>query len=210
MSVRCGHEYQREGEKHYVIKDESREEYERLLEELDEQGWRAERVVHLWSVTAQRVVELERMQERGFYSLLFLAQALGKQVLSESLEEGKKADRIQITVVSNNMQSVTGEEELQPEKATVLGPCRVIGQEYPHINCRSIDVVLHGSRPDQQAFIVKQLFDELLSESSERIVAYRGSYRWVQTYEHVKLIAGKEMLMLVRLREHGVYVIRGG
>ena len=206
VSVRRGHEYKREEEKRYVIKGKSREEYERLVEELDERGWRAEQVVHLWSVTDRNeVAELESMEERGFYSLLFLAQALGKQVLSESFEEEKKADRVHITVVSNNMQSVTGDEELQPEKAMVLGPCRVIGQEYPHINCQSIDVVLDG--PRQQATIVKQLFAELLSESAERIVAYRGRYRWVQTYEHVKLDRNP---MPVRLRQHGVYLITGG
>ncbi len=184
-----------------MLKGENREEYERLVEELAEQDWRADRVVHLWTVTSDEVVELESMQERGFFSLLFLAQALGKQVLSESLERDKKSGPIQITVVSNNMQSVNGEENLQPEKATVLGPCRVIGQEYPNINCRSIDVVLHG----QQAIIGKQLIDELLSESSDRIVAYRGRYRWVQTYEHVTLDRTP-----VRLRERGVYVITGG
>jgi non-ribosomal peptide synthase protein (TIGR01720 family) len=157
------------------------------------------------------VAEFERMQERGFYSLLFLAQALGKQVLSESLEEQKKAALIQIAIVSNNMQSVSGEEELQPEKATVLGPCRVIGQEYPHINCRSIDVVLNGrGREQQQAVVVNHLLDELLSESAERIVAYRGRYRWVQTYEPVTLDRRDRDARPVRLRERGVYLITGG
>ncbi len=211
VSVRRGAGHEREGVKRYVIKGESRAEYERLVEELEEQGWRAERVVHLWSVTRDGDdMEFESIQERGFYSLLFLAQALGKQVLAESLDERKNADRLQITVVSNNMQSVNGEEELQPEKATVLGPCRVIGQEYPHINCRSIDVVLHGPGPDQRAVIVRQLLDELLSENAERIAAYRGRYRWVQTYEHVKLDRGERGALPVRLREHGVYVITGG
>jgi non-ribosomal peptide synthase protein (TIGR01720 family) len=212
VSVRRGYGYEHEGVKRYVIKGESREEYERLVDGLEAQDWRAERVVHLWSVTGSdgEDAEFESIQERGFYSLLFLAQALGKQVLSESLDEEQKAERIQITVVSNNMQSVSGEEELQPEKATVLGPCRVIGQEYPHINCRSIDVVLHGSRPDQHAAIVSQLIDELLSENAEKIVAYRGRYRWVQTYEHVKLDRPESSAMPVRLRDHGAYVITGG
>jgi non-ribosomal peptide synthase protein (TIGR01720 family) len=206
VSVRRGHEYECEEEKRYAIKGDSREEYERLVEELDERGWRAGRVIHLWSVTdGDEVSELESMQERGFFSLLFLAQALGKQVLSESFEEEKKTDRIRITVVSNNMQSVTGDEELQPEKATVLGPCRGIGQEYPHIDCQSVDVVLQG--PRRQATIVKQLFAELLSESAERVVAYRGKYRWAQTYEHVKL---ERHTVHARLRQHGVYVITGG
>jgi hypothetical protein len=53
----------------------------------------------------------EESQAKGFYSLLFLAQALGKQ---------NTTDEFQITVISNNLQSVTGLESLCPEKATVL------------------------------------------------------------------------------------------
>src|SRR5262249_34001236 len=134
VSVRRGRGYGREGEKRYEIKGESREEYEQLVKEVEERGWRAERVVHLWSVTdrteagelAQRVTEFERMQERGFYSLLFLAEALSKGVRQEPLC---------ISVVTSDMQRVTGVERQQPEKATVLGLCKVIGQEYPHIIC---------------------------------------------------------------------------
>ena len=35
---------------------------------------------------------------------------------------------------------VVGTERVMPELATALGPAIVIGQEYPHIRCRAIDI----------------------------------------------------------------------
>jgi acyl transferase domain-containing protein/acyl carrier protein len=113
-------------------------DYEALLKELLAQNKLPKTIVHLWSVTpytstTSELKSLEESQAKGFYSLLFLAQALGKQ---------NTTDEFQITVISNNLQSVTGLESLCPEKATVLGAVKVIPQEYPNISCRSIDVGL--------------------------------------------------------------------
>ena len=182
VSVRRGHRYEREAEKRYVIKGDSRKEYERLVVELEEQGWRAERVVHLWSVTggdeekdgvAQRVAEFESMQERGFYSLLFLAEALSKGVRQEPLR---------ISVVTSDMQKVTGLETLRPEQATVLGLCKVIGQEYPHILCWNVDISIPAD-PVEEKYLVEQLASELSGEPAENVVAYRAFDRWIQIYE---------------------------
>ena len=69
-------------------------------------------IVRLWLFS-----EMSNNQSLGFYSLLFLAQALEKQKITTST---------QIMVVTNNMQDVVGNEKIYPEKATVLGPCMVI------------------------------------------------------------------------------------
>ena len=108
-----------------------------MLNELLAQNKIPKTIIHLWSVTPDYRAESElewfdSAQYLGFYSLLFLTQALGKQNWTDN----------QITVVSNNIQSVTAEEMLCPEKATVLGPVKVIPQEYSNISCRSIDIAL--------------------------------------------------------------------
>ncbi|GAB1543929.1 hypothetical protein NUACC21_66050 [Scytonema sp. NUACC21] len=178
-----------------------RGDYDALLQQLRSLGKYPKTIVHMWGVTPQDNIQspllnLEKSQDLGFYSLLFLTQALGKQNVSEAL---------QITIVSNNLQDVTGEEVVCPEKATVLGPVRVIPQEYPHISCRSLDVVF----PDQEAVaqeLVEQLLCELRSNAADPIVAYRGKYRWIQTFEQVPLQRHHQN----RLKEAGVYLIIGG
>src|SRR5207245_2048207 len=79
-------------------------------------------IVHLWGVSTDDESEptaerMETAQDLGFYSLLFLVQALGREDLKHS---------IKIVVVTNHMQEVVGGELTRPDKATVGGPCRVI------------------------------------------------------------------------------------
>ncbi|MEK8018124.1 MAG: SDR family NAD(P)-dependent oxidoreductase, partial [Candidatus Parabeggiatoa sp.] len=145
---------------------------------------------------------IDESQVFGFYSLLFLTQALGKQNVT---------DDIQIAVVSNNMQAVTDEEVLYPEKATVLGPVKMIGQEYPNLNCCSIDLKSSFQRNHdhfQREKVINQLLAELTTKSTDKIIAYRGQHRWVQTFEPVRL--EKPINETPRLRESGVYLITGG
>jgi hypothetical protein len=122
----------------------------------------------------------EESQAKGFYSLLFLAQALGKQ---------NTTDEFQITVISNNLQSVTGLESLCPEKGNCTGAVKVIPQEYPNISCRSIDVALPSKGTWEEQNLTNQLLAELTAQSSDSVIAYRGLHRWVQTFEPVRLNA---------------------
>src|SRR5262249_30734018 len=77
-----------------------------------------EQIVHLWSVQADdgepgRPESLEAALECGFYSLLFLAQALGDRNLTRDT---------QLTVVSNGLQAVRGQGRWAPGKGPLLGP----------------------------------------------------------------------------------------
>ena len=85
------------------------------------------------------------------------------------------------------MQSIAGEKELCPEKAAVLGPCKVIPQEYSNITCRSIDVVLPENGKAPATRLVSQLIAELARPLPDAVVAYRNDARWVQFLEPLSL-----------------------
>jgi thioesterase domain-containing protein/NAD(P)-dependent dehydrogenase (short-subunit alcohol dehydrogenase family)/acyl carrier protein len=201
--VRVGDQFAQLGNQEFTINPRKLEDYVALFRSLHTQDKTPNKIMHLWGVglnnkTLTKMVCLEKAQDLGFYSLLFLVQALGNQ---------HKLASIQIAVVTTNVQEVTGEEILYPERSTVLGPCKVIPQEYPNITCRSIDLVV--PKPGiWEATTVDQLITELISESSESIVAYRGSHRWVQTFEPLQLEKKNERP--TSLREQGVYLITGG
>ncbi|MDF5717086.1 MAG: SDR family NAD(P)-dependent oxidoreductase [Rhizonema sp. NSF051] len=204
IAVNIGEQFERESECRYTINPQQRDDYDTLFQELRQLNKIPNKIVHLWSVTPdiepESEIELqEKIEAVGFYSLLFLAQAIG---------EHNPTDFFQVTVISNNMQAVTGTEVLCPEKALVLGPCQVIPLEYPNISCRSIDIVVPKSESRQQQQLIEQLLAELVSQTSNQIIAYRGLHRWVQNFEPVQLdatIAGNP-----QLRERGVYLITGG
>jgi len=205
IAVASGAEFQRIGDTTYTIRADARADYDALFKEIGAISVAPQTIVHLWNVTPEgQTVSAEQSLARGFYSLLFLAQALGDQLLTLPATDVHVDEKLNICVVSNNLQEVTGEEELCPEKATLLGPCRVISQEYQNIFCHSIDVVLGA----QQQRLVEDLLAEIASESSDRVVAYRGRHRWVQDFERIRFDVAEETP--VKLKDRGVYLITGG
>ncbi|HEU4596546.1 MAG TPA: type I polyketide synthase, partial [Pyrinomonadaceae bacterium] len=137
--VEAGESFGRRGERSFVVNPGRAEDYDALFGALREAALLPQTILHLWGVTgdaegsADELAEADRRQTTGFYSLLFLAQALGSRNIGTPLR---------LFVVTSGMQAVHGDELLHPSKATVLGPCKVIPQEYPHVTCRSVDVVV--------------------------------------------------------------------
>ncbi|PPS41251.1 type I polyketide synthase [Chroococcidiopsis sp. TS-821] len=167
----------------YTLHPGDREHYQTLIQEVlarDE----APIIAHLWTLAE---LSFDESQTLGFYSLLYLAQALGQH----------QSPTIPIHVVSSNIQEVIGTEEIHPAKATVLGACQVIAQEYVNLTCRHIDVL---PSPD-----INQMIAEMRSPATEPQVAYRGNYRWIPTYEPLRLETVEPAL-----RTQGVYLITGG
>ena len=202
--VNIGESYREVSDGRYTINPERREDYGSLMAALGELKKVPQKILHLWSVSRPGAGEgkwmrLARTQNLGLHSLLFLAQALGEQSLTANLE---------IEVISNELQVVTGEELVCPEKATVLGACKVIPLEYLNMNCRSIDVLVPTAGSAAEGRLVEQLLVEFRSKPSDRIVAYRGNFRWLQAFEPVHL--EKSGGVAARLRQGGVYLITGG
>nr|WP_225896562.1 KR domain-containing protein [Amazonocrinis nigriterrae] len=203
ITVRIGEHFSSDSQNAYKLNPSQHQDYETLWQELQKLNKLPQKIVHLWSVTPEEFLEtrferVENLQNLGLWSLLFLAQALGKHNFSEHL---------QIAVISNNLQEVTGEENLCPEKATLLGPCKVIPQEYLNISCRSIDIVLPKFGSQQREKLISNLLTELTIETSDPVIAYRGNHRWVPTFAPVQLDRSEKVTP--KLKNGGVYLITG-
>src|SRR5262249_57930186 len=110
----------------------------------------------------------DALQRRGFYSLLFLMQALGALGGDGPLH---------LAVVSNGLRQVVDGETVNPEKATVLGPCTVAPQEHPRVTAQSIDIGLSAPRQPAVGRVVDRLLAELVRRPPDPVVAYRGRGR---------------------------------
>ncbi len=209
ITVQTGHGFKRLDDDLYLINPGRHDDYGILFNVLGSSGKIPHNIIHLWTITPNRQSEsllerVDKMQESGFYSLLFLAQALGIQ--------GAAKEQFQLTVISNNVQSVTGEEPLCPEKATLLGAVKIIPLEYSYINCRSIDVMLPETNSQNERRLINQLLVEIFTQTSapsDLIIAYRGPYRWIPGFESTRLVAKTEEKN-IRLKVRGVYLITGG
>ncbi len=154
-------------------------------------------IVHAWSLNPSST-PVENALAYGFHSLIAVAQGIGNIATSRN---------IQLKVLSNNIHRLTAETVCYPERATVLGPCKVIPQEYRNIQCQSIDLDLSKDfqmNGDQ----IDLLVEEVLADITDSVIAHRGERRWVQTFEHVAIPATAERPAL--LKQNGVYLITGG
>jgi acyl transferase domain-containing protein/acyl carrier protein len=209
--VTPGSGYRKIRENQYLIKPEKREDYESLFKELTQAGKEPHQVLHLWLLTEEKQteeipLEIEKILEMGYYSLISLAKTIGNGI-------GKKENReiLQVTALVNHMEMAPGDKEMQPLKATILGAIKTIPLEYPGVNCRAIDtnIFTHLGQPyEEDSWEI--LMNEIHSEIQDEVVAIRGKQRWIQEITpcpHPKKWANPTH---PRIKQGGVYLITGG
>jgi acyl transferase domain-containing protein/thioesterase domain-containing protein/acyl carrier protein len=226
--VHAGDTYSKRGDGEYVISPErGREGYDALVRDLMQSGRVPQRIVHLWLTTADESFRpgssfFHRNQERGFWSLFFLGQALADEGVPKPLH---------VTVVTNGLQAVGKDERARyPEKALVLGPARVIPREMPGFTVSTLDVVLPevsrklfggklamafvdpfaGKKNASRGLdeLANDVFEEASGEPENVTAALRDGRRYAQTWRRKKL-APTESLPPV-LRQGGTYLVTGG
>ena len=196
ITVAIGDKFDQIGYRQFTINPESEKDYIELLEDLELRELSVERVIHLWNLDEGiNKSSFADVQKLGFYSLLYLAQAISQQKINNS---------IYIKIITNCLYDVVGEEELNPLQSPILGLGKVIGQEYPNIACCNIDVTLDEKDKER---LVKQLLSEVISQPTDFTIAYRGRYRWKQQFRLVK--RDDESNNNIQLRQEGSYLIIG-
>lgn len=195
LTVLPGAKYEARSPEEFVVDPTSPSDYENLLFALGDDL--PDRLVHLWSA-APEFKSFAESQEAGLYSLMYLVRALGNAGRNETRR---------ILLVSRGVQRVTGGEDLDPNRSTLLGARVVIPQEYLHLECRSIDLETRTLSPTLERRLLNRLADEFHFATDEVEVAYRGAERWVAEMQPAPLPPDEGTLPL---RPAGVYLITGG
>jgi amino acid adenylation domain-containing protein len=193
--VHAGPSFASASQNAYQINPRQPEDYKELLSCLEQQNRSPERVVYLWNTKREAESSQPELQE-GIYGLLFLAQALRQN----------SNIPVEINAISNDLHAITGEENITAEESALLGLSLVIGQEFPHLRCRNIDIAEPRGR-FQKDNLVENVAAEILG-SGESLVAYRGGHRWVRVFERLEL--QPDSSAPVSLRDRGVYLLTGG
>ncbi len=184
--------------------------YVTLFREIKERFVGTLNIIHLGCLTTDsepaECITSNRNEDFGFFSLLYIAQAIGE--LSISIP-------VRIGVISNRIHEVTGEESLDPRMATALGPTGVIPKEFPNVSSFNLD--LPDSRVAEQLpdVVIGGILSEFTVTNQCDVLAYRGRHRWERKYEPVNLPESSvtndgKGLGAKRLRERGIYLITGG
>ncbi len=194
VAVRAGDAFARLPDGSYTLAPErGREGYDLLLGDLGQQGIAPQRIAHFWLVTEGEAFRpgssfFHRNLEQGFWSLLFLAQALGEEGLPRPLH---------LTLVTSGAVRVGDERLAHPEKAAAFGPARVMPREFPGLTCALLDVALpprlkgrFGARPADAAALDRlagQVLEELLATPANTEAALRGGRRFARAFRPLPL-----------------------
>lgn len=222
IEVHPGDTFARAGEDRYTLAPEQgREGYDLLLRDLAAHGAMPDQIAHFWLLTAEESFRpggsfFHRNQERGFLSLLFLAQALAGESLAVPPH---------VTILTSQAARVRDEALLYPEKSTVLGAARVIPREVPGVTCATLDVerpltaaprglgLGRGMGARQRAAaragidrLAARILEDLLAPPANTTAALRGEKRFELSYRPEKLTSG-DLPAIVR---GGVCLITGG
>ncbi|MEM7129588.1 MAG: amino acid adenylation domain-containing protein [Chloroflexota bacterium] len=216
FDVRAGEAYAQLDDRTFTLNPVEESGYDDLLDIISEEGM----PLHYVQTLSLRGEATESASDSGssirdYMSTLRLVQGLNAYNFEEKLT---------LTLVTEGLHEILGNESLQPQNALLLGLQKVIGQELSTIQCRTIDIGTASQALPNRATSqsVEQLISELrfgtrLDQASEdeakqaipdQIVAYRGPFRWVQQVAPVTV--GQPSEEQVPLREEGVYLITGG
>ena len=179
-------------------------DYEALVSSLFTRDDQLVRIVHLWGTNAVKTTEASPLDEssaldEGFYSLVSLLRPLAARVTNRPLP---------LTVVMEAIAEVNDSDDLAPGKAAVIGLLRVMQQELPGLDCRTIDVKRQGRSATDIDTLTDRLLADLLASSEDREIAYRGLHRWVRHFENVPM--NPPVAPASAFREGGVYLIFDG
>jgi phthiocerol/phenolphthiocerol synthesis type-I polyketide synthase E len=198
--VREDAEFKQLAPNEFALNPANPDDYKALINALENADQLPKRIVHAWNVTDEALGH-DRAQEIGFYSLVFLAQALGEVTVPEP---------IALTVLTHGLQDVTGQALQAPERATLYGALKVIAQENAKITTHTIDLLINEiftatEAEAKAAHLLDPLVRELLADSDDFHIAYRNGVRWTQTFAPTTMPAGEP----TTLRQGGVYLITG-
>ncbi|HHO59211.1 MAG TPA: acyltransferase domain-containing protein, partial [Thiotrichales bacterium] len=184
-------QFRQTGENRYELNPACRDDFLSLLSEAGMADSPPAHIVHAFGLeVSTSPVNDEQWRDKtagmidtGFYSLLYLGQAINAQWPAATMH---------IDVITRNVQAVNGNEKLQPENALVAGLCKVLPMDLPGIACRHIDLELTAAENHLPLSTEDGLLAELGKANANTSIAYRHQRRWLLDYENTPFDASKQ------------------
>ncbi|MBB6244967.1 NAD(P)-dependent dehydrogenase (short-subunit alcohol dehydrogenase family) [Rhodanobacter sp. MP1X3] len=175
--------------------------YQRLLNDLKRDGCAIDCIVHAFNLDGSSEESWSydpAAMDKSLYSVLYLVQALGDRMPGHP---------ITLNLLARHVALVLDGDKVCPERAVLTGISRVIPHEFANVTCRVLDVGDQATRPGRVGSWEEDIARDVVSESMDAQVAWRGSQRWIRIFEQVTPGNGTAPSVL---RERGVYFVTGG
>ena len=200
IKVYIGSRYEKNNNFEYTINPCIENHYEVLISEIEKDNLAPSQIFHLWSLEDLKAITSianEDIQEKNYYSILRLSREIIKRW---------SHIKTKFFVLTNNLYRVFYEEELYlPQRATIIGACKVISTESSSINSKCIDIDLTENIDENY---ISTLINRLLKkESDDNLEVLRKNKYFIEDYEQVSLPVSIENNTF---KDNGVYLITGG
>ncbi|RXJ94834.1 hypothetical protein CRV00_05745 [Malaciobacter molluscorum] len=208
ICINYADKYQKIDEQNYLINVNNMVDYDKLFKDLTQTFDESLYIIHAWM--------LEKMdssfdnidnfcnsntQVLGYLSIAALMRTLSKYSL---------ITKTRLAILSNQLYDIVGEEELSFDKATLLGPCKVIPYEFPQLDFIHLDIDEKSLNKDTS---IDSIVNDIVSYTPYEkylCIAYRNSARWKPHYNalNTDFVRNKAEQNL-DIKESGIYLITG-
>lgn len=199
--IKGGDTFKALSDNNFVIRHGALVDYMEIFSRLAEQSLMPSHILHCFSLKVpgkHTCNDFAEEQSRGFYSLLNIAK---------SLKMFEQSHKTVINVITQNLYRLCDEAHTFPEAATLMGPMKVIPQEYPFLVCRNIDIDTSEPWEAKREKTLMLIYDELLKTVEYPVIALRGKRKWIQDFQELNL---PEIEGEICIRKKGTYIIFGG
>ena len=209
ITVNLGESYSKENDYKFSINPRNHEDYDNLFSQISGKKFNSLNIIHLGCISETNNQFADYQDETtlylGFYSLLFITQALSKNHITLPTTIG---------VITTQVHKVSGYENIHPGRALVIGPCGVIPKEISNIKCFNVDLFFKGNDSSLNE-VTKNIISEFNFEHRSQLIAYRDMIRWTKEYKPVNLDLAEDAFKSKgskknQLRKKGIYLITGG
>jgi len=219
VQVRAGDGFARLDHTTFTLAPEQgRQGYDQLIAALKDTDLMPDRIGHFWLTDDHLAPRpgsstFDRNIEQGFWSLTWLAQALGAAGLDRPLH---------LSVFTAGAAQVRTEAVPFPEEAMIAGPVGVFARELPGVTCAQIDTQPQDApEPAPRGWFARAAFapattpeetltdrvlEDLLARPANTIAAYRGEKRFEMGFRPMPLPQSDAAVF----RDGGTYLITGG
>lgn len=181
ITIQAGKAFEKTGANTFTVNPLSREDYQGIASELEQQEIKIDKIIHAWLVGIQSApgIQGDFLSGCKMWGYDSLIQAVG------AFESTIFANTVSLNVITDSMFDVNRGQRFYPEKQLILGPCTVIPQEYFTISCTTVDIVLDEyTDPGHAAYTV---LGEIVSNSRDIVTAYRERNRLTRYFAPVQV-----------------------
>lgn len=197
-TVTMGNYFEHLDEHSFIIVPNNKDHYLKLLKKLQIKN-DCPIALHTWSLNND-IVEHDKLFHIGALSLLYLSQAFTEIFVEKNLHT---------LVLSNRIYTVLGNENILPEKITIVGPCKVIPQEQETLFFKFIDLEVDSDLSSTAlASYIYWEANTIFNGVHQTEIAYRGGYRWLRQLKPCSKHINAHQIN--RIKFDGVYLITGG